>query len=257
MLGKKYQETANPFSFYFFWSNFSILNNGFPYSPVLAVLWTVSVEEQFYICWPWLMKLFKRNRATLFSLLIILSIAFRIYYRNDGVTLFFNSFCIMSDFAIGAWLAMISSEEYKIFNGLKRMPRSLIVVCYLVIISCIIFYHPVFNSTIATVFERLILGIGFGIIILDQVFCENRIFNLSQIPGAQWLGKRAYGFYCFHQVGILVSIKILTALEFIRQPFQYAFIMPVLAFIITVLMAALSYGFFEKYFLNLKRKFEA
>ncbi|MCY7409815.1 MAG: hypothetical protein LH473_06045, partial [Chitinophagales bacterium] len=188
--------------------------------------------------------------------IILASIAFRIYYRNDGITLFFNSFCIMSDFAVGAWLAMLAINQNDFFIWLKKIPRAAVAFTYVILISCIIFYHPVFDSSVATILERLILGIGFGFVILDQVFGENRIFNLHKIPGIVWLGKRAYGFYVFHQAGILIAIKILTALHFIQSPFQFVVLMPLLAFAITIAMAALSYRFFEKYFLNWKGKFE-
>jgi peptidoglycan/LPS O-acetylase OafA/YrhL len=120
----------------------------------------------------------------------------------------------------------------------------------------IVFYHPLFDSTFATVMERLILGIGFGWIILDQAYSENRSFNLHRIPGFVWLGKRTYGLYCFHEVGILSAIKILKTMDCIHSPFQYAVLMPLIAFSITVALAALSYRFYEKIFLDWKEKFE-
>ena len=255
-LGKDFHETGNPLAYYFFWGNFYILNYGFPYSPILAVLWSVTVEEQFYIGWPWLIRLFKKNRWFLFGIIIVISIGFRMYYNNDGKQLFFNTLCIMSDFAIGAFIASMAVDESSLFLRLKKLSRSLIIPIYAIIFLLLVFYHPLFDSPVAIVLERLILGLAFGWIIFDQAYSERRPFNLHRIPGFAWLGKRTYGLYCFHEVGIISAIKFMTAIHFIRSPFQYAFLMPVLAFMITAALAALSYRFFEKPFLDWKKKFE-
>ncbi|HYV91699.1 MAG TPA: acyltransferase [Chitinophagales bacterium] len=254
--GNDFHETANPLAYYLFWGNFYILKYGYPYSPILAVLWSVSVEEQFYIGWPWLIRLFRKNRWMLFVIVILISISFRIYFRNDGKELFFNTLCIMSDFAIGAFIASIAVNETPFFLRLKKLSRRMIIPIYIIILLMIIFYHPLFDSTFATVIERLILGIGFGWVILDQAYSENRPFNLHRIPGFVWLGKRTYGLYCFHEVGIISAIKIMKAMNCIHSPFQYSVLMPIIAFSITVVLAALSYRFFEKIFLDWKAKFE-
>ena len=255
-LGKDYHETANPLAYYLFWGNFYILKYGYPYSPILAVLWSVSVEEQFYIGWPWLIRLFKKNRGLLFLIVIVISIGFRIYFRDDGKELFFNTLCIMSDFAIGAFIASMAINQTPLFLWLKKFSRWKIILLYVIIVLMVAFYHPLFDSTLATVFERLILGIGFGWVILDQVYSENRFFNLHRIPGFVWLGKRTFGLYCFHEVGIISAIKILKEVNCIHSPFQYSVLMPLIAFSITVGLAALSYRYFEKIFLDWKHKFE-
>ncbi|MFI5136163.1 MAG: acyltransferase family protein, partial [Chitinophagales bacterium] len=254
--GYNYHETASPWAYIFFWSNFYIVKYGFPYSPVLAVLWTVSVEEQFYIVMPWLMKFFKKWRVQILVIIILISIGFRIYYRNDGFTMFFHTLCIMSDFAVGALIAWLAVNEHALFFKWKSVPRKISFIVYLAVLIMIVFYHPIFDSTVATIAERLILGVGFGYVIFDQAFGERKVFEMSHIPGFIWLGKRAYGIYCFHQFGILASIKILRAIHLIQSPIDYLVLLPVLSFVLTVIMAALSYRFFERPFMNWKEKFE-
>ncbi len=255
VIGMDYHEWASPVPYYFFWSNFYILKYGFPYSPVLAVLWSVSVEEQFYIGWPWLLRLFKKQRIILFLLIILFSIGAREYFNDNGKQLFFNTLCIMSDFAIGAFIASMAVNRNAWFLRMKKLSRPIVILFYAVILTMVLFYHPLFDSAIATTVERLVLGIAFGWVIFDQAFSENRAFNFQKIPGFMWLGKRTYGLYCFHEVGIIVSIKLLTALHSISTPLQYALLMPLLAFMITVFLAALSYRYFEKPFLDWKNRY--
>lgn len=253
--GLNYHETADPWAYVLFWSNFYILESGFPYSPVLAVLWTVSVEEQFYVTMPWLMKWFRKNRVLVFFLLIAVCIGFRIYYRADGRILFFHTLCIMSDFAVGALVAWAAINHHPFFEKLKSLPRRWGASVYLIMAAVIVFYHPVFDSTWATIGERLMLGIGFGYILFDQAFAEKKVMAFGNVPGFAWLGKRAYGLYCFHQVGIVAGIKFLQHLDRLERPLHYLILLPLLAFLLTVLMASVSYRFFERPFLEWKRNF--
>ena len=96
----------------------------------------------------------------------------------------------------------------------------------------------------------------FAFIIFEQAFCENRIFNLGKIPGFTYLGKISYGLYCYHEAGIIFSAKLLRSVQFIQTPFAYLVIMPAVALALTIVIAAVSYRFFEKPFLNLKKRFE-
>lgn len=255
-LGNEYRETANPWSYFLFWNNFAVLANGFAYSPVLAVLWTVSVEEQFYVVMPWLMKWFKKWRVHVFAVIVLVCLAARIYYRDEGQVLFFHTLCIMSDFAVGAFLAWLAVTEHPLFLKWKKIPRAWNMGIYLLLLVMVAFYHPLFDSTIATISERLILGLAFGHVIFDQAFGENKAIELGKFPGLVWLGKRAFGLYCFHQIGILACVHLFGALHWLQQPWQYLIMLPLLSFIITVLLAALSYRYFERPFLDWKKKFE-
>ena len=171
-IGKSYHETANPWAYFLFWANFYMYKVGFPYSPVLAVLWTISVEEQFYVVMPWLMKFLRRWRAHVFLLIILVSIGLRIYYRDEGKIPFFNTFCIMSDFAVGALVAWLAINDHPIYQKWKRIPRSWNLVIYVLLLAMIIFYHPIFDSTPATILERLIIGLALSHVIFDQAFGE-------------------------------------------------------------------------------------
>ena len=52
MFGGVPDETANPLSYLLFFANFDLIHHGLPDASVLGVLWSISVEEQFYILWP-------------------------------------------------------------------------------------------------------------------------------------------------------------------------------------------------------------
>ena len=89
----------------------------------------------------------------------------------------------------------------------------------------------------------------FGIIILNfasndkiKISLENKLLN--------YLGNISYGLYMYHPVGIVLALAISTSIGFTRNWFIYS-----LSFILTIILAGLSYKYFESFFLKFKDKF--
>lgn len=57
--------------FLFFYVNFYIIHHGMGFTFALSILWSISIEEQFYLVWAPLMKLLKKN--WLIPVIIVLS----------------------------------------------------------------------------------------------------------------------------------------------------------------------------------------
>ena len=55
-------ETANAWYYIGFISNFDYIHKGLPDAPGLGVLWSVAIEEQFYLAWPVILSLFPLKR---------------------------------------------------------------------------------------------------------------------------------------------------------------------------------------------------
>jgi peptidoglycan/LPS O-acetylase OafA/YrhL len=59
-MGFSPDEKANPVFYLFFINNFDFLKHGAD-SSVLSILWSVAIEEQFYLIWPVFLMLVNRN----------------------------------------------------------------------------------------------------------------------------------------------------------------------------------------------------
>jgi len=101
LAGKVSSETANPWLFITFLSNFNSIINGEAEAQNLPILWSVAIEEQFYLFWPLLMILFRRNRMILFLLVIIGSTIFRYIHADNNLYMVFHTFSVVSDLAMG------------------------------------------------------------------------------------------------------------------------------------------------------------
>lgn len=84
-----------------------------------------------------------------------------------------------------------------------------------------------------------------AVVVNRKIKLDNSVTN--------FLGKISYGIYMYHWIIILLLIKYL---EQLKDTPYYNLILYVLSFGITLLISWISYNTFEKYFLNLKKKFE-
>ncbi len=239
-----------------FTGNFHNLYQGAPYSPALANLWTLGVEEQFYILWP-LLLLFanKRSVVWLSALIILQSLLFRYMHIHQSATLYFHTLSISGDFAIGAlgaWLSMYYPLQTKNFFQ-KNSSFSWII--YPFTVALFIYYDTLFSISLIMLFERMIFAALFLFIILEQVYAKEHRLKAGHSPYINYLGKISYGLYMYHAFGLQLSYKIFQYKSAILSPWIYMILHPLFAFGITLLISHLSYKFFEKRFLILKQRF--
>jgi len=84
------------------------------------------------------------------------------------------------------------------------------------------------------------------------VALQDSFFGFLANRPLRYLGKISYGLYVFHLLGIAVGIR-LSAFVFGKG---FWWIDAILAFVVTLGLSVLSYEFFERWFLKLKKKFE-
>jgi peptidoglycan/LPS O-acetylase OafA/YrhL len=255
LIGKLFHEPSNIFYFLFFASNFQSINGINPYSPLLVVLWSIAIEEQFYVSWPVLFKFLFRKIEWVFPFIILGSIVFRAIHIHDHRLIYAHTFSIVSDFAIGGYVAYCSFYRNKLFQWLSSLSKSWIAIIYFFIVIMLFGYNLIFSTSFMTVFERAILGAGFGFIIFEQTFCEHSLFKAGNVKLFSWLGKISYGLYCFHELGLILTKDLLVYCNSMFLPAEYMILFPVIALLFTVLISWLSYHYYEKWFLQWKEKF--
>jgi peptidoglycan/LPS O-acetylase OafA/YrhL len=85
--------------------NFWMAAHGHQFLLALGVLWSISVEEQFYFAWALALKKAKRQLPLLSGLLIAVSLVATVLLRNQGDHPYFNTLPFLQHFGVGALVA--------------------------------------------------------------------------------------------------------------------------------------------------------
>jgi len=221
--------------------------------PLISHLWSIGVEEQFYLFWPWIVK--KTTKLLKWLLLFIgivlsLKLLFWFYYHKTGnsIPLSIIQITRFHCMAIGACGAVFFFREDKKF---LRFSFSLVtqIVLWLVLALCALDWFrgvPLINDEIiALVTLFLILNVAGNpktIIPLDNWYIN-------------YLGKISFGIYMYHPLIIYLVAKWAGSFtRTLETDFQYIVIYLLVMFL-TIVIAGLSYRFFETPFLRFKDKF--
>jgi peptidoglycan/LPS O-acetylase OafA/YrhL len=227
----------------------------FPAVPNIGQTWSIGVEEQFYIFWPWIILKSQSILKTLLFIivgLILIKIGVLFlgeFYYDTSWYKTLKLFVAMSKFecmAIGGLGAYFLFTKNKLIHYFHNKLIFLASLCFIVLL---IFYTP----------EKIQDGIHiiYSILFLNVIlycsksnsngFFENSIFK--------YLGKISYGIYMYHFMIIpLVLFIIKNYLNFNSEVFSNIFIYSTTIFL-TILLSGFSYHYIERPFINMKEKF--
>lgn len=257
LIGKVSAETADPLLCSLFLNNFNIIENGSPVLTALAVLWSVAIEEQFYLIWPLLFAFIpSRFYQYIFIGVLVLSTLFRGINLGNIQSIEVHTLGVIADMAMGGLGAYLTIRSPKFLQYLKQMKGPYLVMPYLFVL--ILFFFKVelfFEIPLLLLFKRIIISFFFIWIILEQNFSENSWFKMGNFKGITKWGKYTYGLYCLHPIAISMVIILLQKLGMLQSYWQLPVIVMPLALVFSLLMSYVSYQYFEKFFLRLKENF--
>lgn len=252
-IGVTIEETANAWYYLLFLGNFDILKNGVPVSGTLSVLWSLAIEEQFYLFWPLLLLIFKRSRPALFGILVVFSLIFRALHYQDHKVIFYHTLSVMSDLVVGSALAY-----WSYINNLKQdasefIPKKYNAIIYLLGFALILFRKDLFTSPILIIIERLIFSLFFVFIIFDQNFSKTSILKIGNFKKISFWGKFTFGLYCLHIPAMVFTEGIAMASGVHESAWWVFFGKAISTFLLSLLFCKLAFRFIEQPFLNLKK----
>jgi peptidoglycan/LPS O-acetylase OafA/YrhL len=236
-----------------------------PLSPCLSInhLWSLAVEEQFYFVWPAVVFLC-RNRLRLMGLAIALvlgSIAVRIlmvHLHAPLGSIYTFTPARADSLMMGAILALAMRSSPQTRSSLSRaalwvLPGSLALLLALAWPDRRLNWE---NARIAIFGYTLLALAGAALIVLSLM--HRRVQAAINQPVMRQLGKYSYGIYVLHY-------PILTFLYYLDLPGRVGFeggalgprlLTSATAATASILLAVLSFQFYESRFLRLKRYFQ-
>lgn len=222
----------------------------------LSATWTVSVEEQFYLAWGVLIGFFrftqKKTYYFFFLAIILFALFFRYSFLSDHRVLYYHTFSVMSDLAVGGIIGLIAFEG-KLITVFKKMRRWQIISFYVLAAIFFIYEGHVIKGTLFT-FERIIPAVIFAVIILEQIYAEHSFFKADQLPFFSYSGKITYGLYMYHCIYIYYWAVCFNYFNWTDNIGYFIFFFSVV-FASSYLTAHLSFKYYESPILRLKRFF--
>jgi peptidoglycan/LPS O-acetylase OafA/YrhL len=230
--------------------NWSYVFYGLPAS-FSVPLWTISIEEQFYLAWPLaIRRATVRTIAVIAVSLLVIANAWRIWLAITAAPvdqMEYNTFTRLDPIAWGVLIALFSHK----LPQLSRSQRIALLCAGAV--ACIVEYgftvliNPPKFSTWKLAMSHPVTSLASTAVLLAVMGSQNSFLRNSWLL---YLGKISYGLYVVHEFAHLCAKYILPASTPLQVLAQTA-----ISLALTILLAAASYRWLESPFLRLKERF--
>lgn len=228
---------------------------------ILHHLWSLAVEEQFYLLWPLTILLVKQPKRLIvllaFALLAVIALRYIVWEYKVENFAYFNlyTFSRIDGICIGSMLALI----IRVNKDWIARYQALIVVSLALLNFAFFFFNQSksYSLPYLAIAGYTTFAVMIAILVYKAVRQENRLIAvIFSNPVLKFFGKLSYGLYVYHWPVYLILKKPLT--DFFQQRFTS---LPLnLAVSVTATAAAIglswaSFHFFEKHFLKLKKQY--
>jgi peptidoglycan/LPS O-acetylase OafA/YrhL len=232
--------------------NWSIIAWGWPMHTIANPLWTISVEEQFYLLWPPIVRTLSRNRIVFAAAaMLIASTGMRILmvaFHGGMDSVRCNTLGRLDPIAAGILVAATLRGRIPNFSIFVRLGM---LCCGMLPLVLVAHYWKIEDPEALLWIPTLV---GFPVVAASCTLIMLAALGVSIRPPVAllYLGKISYGLYVYHALASFLSDKFVP----VRTHFRQLVLREMLALAITVLLASASYALLEKPFLRLKKRFE-
>ncbi len=183
------------------WRESGYFDNASETKPLLH-LWSLGIEEQFYIFWPLLLLIIWKlrfNTTFFISTFILLSFSTNIFFiQNDSVAAFYSPFARAWELLCGALIAQVEAQltnKLSVSQSLERSLKNLLAALGSILLAIgflTISKHQPFPNWIALLPT---LGTCFVILAGTTSWLSQKILKRSVLV---WLGLISYPLYLWH-----------------------------------------------------------
>lgn len=239
-------------SFATFTNNWLVSLKSLRLNTVMVLLWTVAIEEQFYLGWPLLVKWLQPKRLALLAVsLIVTAWVTRLYLgmqEASDLTITRNTLARLDAIGIGALLCVGYRKLGWNFSAPVR--RWLGILGLALIVGSYRYLKIGMETSLATPVMLGLWAIGGGLLLVSVYRPQVAGEKASGICSWPWLvdlGKISYGLYVWH----LAAIAIVSRLGLAKPG---TLLSAIYALVLTIVLAKVSYAWLERPFLRMKAR---
>ena len=255
--------------YFFYLTNWLVLWKGTWGANILGHFWSLAVEEQFYFAWPlcvWLLT--SRNLARLAITASIIALLVRIFWiahPGSDQAIAMATVTRMDSLLCGALGAILIRDDQTLNSVRKWLPgiAMIVILCFVGGVGWFRIVrghrgHFLFIGTLGYSF----LALGFSALIVYSAATDgipNLLQRLLRSRVLTVFGKYSYGIYVYHVPisGVLNYLLYERLFKSVASSFWFGALYVAFLFATSFLVAKISYEYFERYFLGLKRYFKA
>lgn len=246
-----YEQSPTYFYHFLFLGNFDLIENG-PKSVATNHLWSICIEEHFYLFCPLIIGFIPMKKLPQSLLAIILvCIIFRGFFLSHtsdyGMAYYVHTLSRIDVLALGGLFGYLFYHRRIQFN--HALPIRLIIYSLFLLLFFNVNYVES-GSFLADTMKKYLFVIPFSYWIGNFLFHRKAIFATESSNIFHQFGKVSYGIYMFNPVIIFLVIHF-----FEKYTFHNYFYFLVVVHLLLAMVTFISYRFLELPFLSLKEHY--
>jgi len=228
---------------------------------LLEPLWSIGIEEVFYLIWAPLFKIGKNKILPILLSIIAIKVVLMVlaeFWIKDPLFVYIVDTFRFEAMAIGGLGAYMIFHRKKSLSNMLLYKKYIQLIIYPVLIIYLIFQTNINNIIWLSVFSTpiisgLLVDFLFLYLIIGVSLIDNNIFKFRQ-KFLSYLGEISYGIYMYHLIIIFAIIHFLKKYLIGLDPILSTILFYSIITLSVILVASVSKIVFENYFLNLKKK---